>query len=129
MATQTKTVTPKTPAKTIVKKTAIVSKQNRKRFFYLRTKGARFGFLSAKVTDLAEAQKVHGLKPADVVESKELSTNRHNSVVTFCDMLDAIGEAPNPAAPVKTGPLTPAETLASTSSPATPTSSPAVAAR
>lgn len=108
MATPTKTATPKTAKTTAPKKTAVVAKQDRKRFFYLRTKGARFGFLSAKVSDLAEAQKVHGLKPADVVESKELSTNRHDSVVIFCDMLDAIGETPNPAAPVKTAPVTPA---------------------
>ena len=115
MAIQTKTtVKPKTTAKTAVKKTAVVAKQDRKRFFYLRTKGARFGFLSAKVTDLAEAQKVHGFKPVDVVESKALSTNRHDSVVIFCDMLDAIGETPNPAAPVKTAPVTPAVPTAPT---------------
>lgn len=69
-------------------------KADRKKFFYLRAKNAKYGVLSAKVENLAEALTVHGLKESDLAESKALSTNRHDSVVMYCDILDAIPDAP-----------------------------------
>jgi hypothetical protein len=67
------------------------AKQDRQRFYYIRTKG-RYGMLSAKAENLNEALKIHGIRESDVAESRELSTNRHGAIVEFCDIVDAIPE-------------------------------------
>ena len=83
----------KTP-KTSNKKAA--ETQARKRFFYVRTKTAKVGFMTGKANSADEALKTIGLEKDAVVESRELSTNRHDSVVAFCDILDSIGDAAEP---------------------------------
>ena len=80
---------------TAVKTPAAKVKQDRKRFFYIRTSG-RFGVLSPKVDSLDEALTVTGIAKASVTESKELSTNRHDSVVMYCEILDSIGDPVTP---------------------------------
>ncbi len=95
-----KTQATKAPAKQKID----VSRQDRKRFYYIRTKG-RYGVLSPKVDNLDEALKQTGISKTDVTESKELSTNRHDSVVEFCNIVDSI---PASSAPAKT-PAKPAE--------------------
>jgi hypothetical protein len=81
------------------------AKQNRQRFYYIRTKG-RYGMLSAKAENLNEALKIHGIRESDVAESRELSTNRHGAIVEFCDIVDAIPEVKEVALRVPLKPAT-----------------------
>ncbi|MFA5398337.1 MAG: hypothetical protein WC346_20155 [Methanogenium sp.] len=95
-----------------------VSRQDRKRFYYIRTKG-RYGVLSPKVDNLDEALRQTGISKTDVTESKELSTNRHDSVVEFCNIVEAIPASSAPKTPAK--PVEKVEKSASPITPAQPT--------
>jgi hypothetical protein len=90
----------KAPVKTPAKQKIDVSRQDRKRFYYIRTKG-RYGVLSPKVDNLDEALRQTGISKTDVTESKELSTNRHDSVVEFCNIVESIPASSAPKSPAK----------------------------
>ena len=75
----------------VVSKASKAPKQDRQRFYYIKSKG-RFGMLSPKGENLEAVLELLGLQKSDVTESKELSTNRHGAIVEFCDIIDAIPE-------------------------------------
>ena len=78
-------------ATAVVSKASKAPKQDRQRFYYVKTKG-RFGMLAPKAANLETALELLGLQKTEVTESKELSTNRHGAIVEFCDIIDAIPE-------------------------------------
>jgi hypothetical protein len=77
-----------------------IARQERKRFYYIKTKG-RFGVLSPKASNLDEAAELAGITKSDITESKELSTNRHDAVVVFCDMVESVPDTTPVPTPVK----------------------------
>ena len=98
--TNTKSATPKTAkvgtskvatAKVAVVKTPKVTVAKvRTKFFYLRTKQSKYGVLSPKSTDATEALQRAGFTMSEIAESKELSSNRHEAVVRYCDLLELV---------------------------------------
>ena len=74
----------------VVKTPEVTVAKVRTKFFYLRTKQSKYGVLSPKSTDVTEAIQRAGFTMSEIAESKELSSNRHEAVVRYCDLLELV---------------------------------------